>query len=246
MKKLGLILMSAMAMVALNSCEKESSADVSRVTSYPDFDRQGSEVILHPLGTPFVDPGVTATEAGNEIDVAKSVRGVFRVGPTSQVDGNTADHYIITYSAVNQDGFAGTTTRDVWVANTGDLVNSIEGLYTSTIVRNGVVSAQYADLEYVLIWKNADGTYGISDAIGGYYDIGRGFGTAYTAQGATITANDISANDFSYGGPVPVGLFGGNAQISQLMVDPATNVITFTTTWDLGFIFEVTLNQVQL
>ena len=59
---------------------------------------------------------------------------------------NKADIYVETTSAVNQDGYAGEVVRTFWVACTGDLVNSIEGLYTSTVIRNGAVNPQYFDL----------------------------------------------------------------------------------------------------
>lgn len=230
----------------LSSCEKDKSSEgVSRITNYPTFDLQGGSLIFHEEGTPFKDPGVTATEAGEELDVTSSTVGVFRAGSVAEVDGNMADHYIKTYSATNQDGFAGTATRDVWVATTGDLVNSIEGIYTSTVLRDGDASAQYTDMEYILIWKNADGTYGISDGIGGYYDIGRAYGYAYAASGFIITANDIANNDFSFNNPQPVGAFGGAASMRDMVVDPVAGTVSFSTDWDAGFTFEVTLTQVQ-
>lgn len=235
-----------MSLIVFGSCEKEKSSEgVSRVTNYPTFDVQGGDLIFHEEGTPFNDPGVTATEAGQELDVTSSTVGVFRAGSVADVDGNTADHYIKSYSATNQDGFAGTVTRDIWVATTGDLVNSIEGVYTSTVLRDGVASAEYTDMEYILIWKNSDGTYGISDGIGGYYDIGRVYGYGYAASGFVITANDISANDFAFNNPQAVGAFGGAASMRDMIVDPGTGTVSFATDWDAGYTFEVTLTQVQ-
>ena len=230
----------------LGACDKEKSSEgVSRVTEYPVFEVMGDEVMFHPEGTAFVDPGVSATEGGAELDVEESAVGVFKGYSGTDVDGNVADHYIKSYSAENKDGFAGTATRDVWVATTGDLVSSIEGVYTSTVVRNGSASAQYTDMQYILIWKNSDGTYSISDGIGGYYDIGRAYGYAYAASGVVITATDIPNNVFSFNNPFGVGAFGGAANMKDMMVDPGAGTITFTTDWDAGYTFEVTLTQVQ-
>lgn len=247
MKKIAYYIMGiTVFLTSLSSCDKEKSSEgVSRVTNYPTFDIQGGDVMFHEEGTAFVDPGVTASEAGQDLDVATSTAGVFRSGSVADVDGNTADHYVKSYSATNQDGFAGSVTRDVWVATTGDLVNSIEGVYTSTVVRNGSASAQYTDMKYILIWKNSDGTYGISDGIGGYYDIGRVYGYGYAASGFEITANDISANDFSFNNPQPVGAFGGAATMKDMVVDAGAKTVSFVTDWDAGYTFEVTLTQVQ-
>lgn len=244
------IFLAMTGILLLNSCEKDKeSADLSRVTNYPTFDMQGDELIFHNEGTPFEDPGVTATEAGVDLEVNKSVHGTYRSASLPEVDADMADHYVITYSAQNQEGFTGSVTRDVWVATTGDLVNSIEGVYTSTVERDGVSAPEYTDMEYVLIWKNEDGTYGISDGIGGYYAMGRNYGIAYVAEGVEITANDIPSNDFSFNNPFPVGAFGGSAEMKDMVVDPGAGTITFTTDWDAGggtmYSFDVTLTQVQ-
>ena len=68
-----------------------------------------------------------------------------------------------------------------FVARQGDLVNSIEGVYTSTVVRDNVSAPQYDDMKYVIIKKVDTDTYELSDGIGGYYDLGRAYGIAYAA-----------------------------------------------------------------
>lgn len=246
MKQLGVYIAIFSTVFLFSSCEKEKSSEgVSRVTDYPVFEFTGDELMFHPQGTAFVEPGVTATEGGAQLDVEESTIGVFNGYSGADVDGNTADHYVKSYSAENKDGFKGSATRDVWVATTGDLVNSIEGVYTSTVVRNGSASAQYTDMGYILIWANSDGTYSISDGIGGYYDIGRGYGYAYAATGVIITANDIATNSFTFNNPFGVGAFGGVANMKDMMVDAAAKTVSFTTDWDAGYTFEVTLTQVQ-
>lgn len=243
MKNLRIIyIFSFLLALAFSACKKDYE-DLYKVTNYPNFQMTGGEVVINPFGTNFTEPGIKATEAGKEIPVTTTVSGDF-FGATA-FDPNVTERYVYTYSAINSDSFPGTTTRYVYNIKSGDLVNSIEGLYTSTVVRNGASSAQYTNMEYVAISKKADNTYVLSDAIGGYYDIGRDYGAAYRAPGMTVTANNIAANNFTFG-TAEVGTFGGVVEMKSMTVDAANKTIKFTSSWDAGYTFEVTLKQVQL
>jgi hypothetical protein len=229
------------------SCEKDPTTDnISKITYYPSFEKTGDDLYLSPLGTPFTDPGIKAIENGAEIPVTTVVEGTVQGFSGAALNVNAADEYVYTYSATNSDGFVGTDSRTIWVAATGDLVTSIEGLYSSTVVRNGVNNPQYYNLKYVLIYKTGANTYKISDGIGGYYALGRSYGNGYRAPSSTITANDISANDFTIDGDFTVGSFGGVCTMSGLTVDAAAKTVSFTTDWDAGYTFVVTMTQVQL
>ncbi|HET6558171.1 MAG TPA: immunoglobulin-like domain-containing protein [Prolixibacteraceae bacterium] len=226
----------------LTACEKDYE-DLYTVTNYANFDMQGDEVIFNPFGSPFTDPGIKATEAGNEIPVTTTVSGDFF--GASSFDANVTDRYLYNYSATNSDGYEATTSRYVYNVNTGNLVDNIEGLYTSTVFRNGTSGAQYTDMEYVIISKSGDNTYKLSDAIGGWYELGRALGVGYRAPGMTITANNIAANDFTFG-TTEVGTFGGVVTMKTMTVNPADKTIVITNDWDAGYSFEITLKQVQL
>jgi Domain of unknown function (DUF5011) len=220
------------------------TANVSKVTNYPNFVVNGDEVVYVQKGQPYVDAGVSVTENGIEIPYETTVSGDYQGGST--LDTNVVDVYHITYSAVNQDGFSGSASRTVIVYENSDLTTSIAGLYKSTVVRNGVASAQYTNMEYILVWKNSDGTYSMSDGIGGYYAIGRAYGVGYAAGPVTITANDIATNSYA---PIPsfgVGEFGGNALMNGLTANPSANTLSYTTTWDAGFTFVVTMTKIVL
>lgn len=239
MKKIFLFLCAS---ALLSSCSEDTTGDVSRVTNYPNFQVLGDAIIYVHKGDPYVDPGVIVTEGDTEIDYTTSVSGAFRGGTT--IDTTVEDVYTVTYTAVNQDGFSGSATRTVIVSDTGDLVTNISGLYRSTVTRNGTLTAQYTDLEYVLIWKNADGTYQVSDGIGGYYALGRGYGNGYAAGPMVITANSIPGNSFS----IPdyeVGGFGGVVHNTEFTVHPENQTINFVSVWDAGYTFSVLLEQVQ-
>lgn len=224
------------------ACETESTGDVSEVTNFAVFKITGDQEILVEAGSNYEDPGATATEAGQPVDVATNSTGIFRGGA---LDVNVPDNYNVAYSAVNQDGFEASASRNVVVASTGDLVTSIAGLYTSTVVRNGVVDAAYDNMEYVIIWENADGTFTLSDGIGGYYMYGRAYGSAYVAPGTEITVNGL--NDYDLGPDFTVSTFGGVAKMTEMTVDPNAKTINFKTDWDAGpYTFDVTLTQVQL
>lgn len=228
---------------AISSCDKETTEGLSSVTNYPLITMDGDNPTFVAKGASFVDPGVMATENGAEIDVVTTASGAYRGGST--LDVNVSDWYDVTYTATNKDGFDGTAHRDVYVVETGDLVNSIEGLYTCTVIRNGTTSAQYTDMEYVLVWKKDDGTYEMSCGIGAYYQLGRGYGNGYRSGGAVIKANDISANDFEFTTFQNNG-FKGDTDISTMTVDPVTKTISYTSEWAFGYTFEVVLTQVAL
>lgn len=230
-----------MALFAFTGCEKETSAGLSKVTNYPLIEVSGSPVVFVPEGGTFTDPGVSATENGATIPVITSANGVYRGGST--FDANRADRYDFKYTATNVDGFDGTSSRRVYVVNTGDMVNSIEGLYTSTIIRNGAL--RFSDLKYVLVWKNDDGTYEFSCGFGGYYEIGTNYGLGYKSGGCKVTANDIAANDFSITDFSNDG-FGGAITNAALTVDAANKKMILTSEWSFGFSWEVELTQVSL
>lgn len=245
-----IIYLLAVLTLIISSCDRElESEGLSRITFFPEFTVPGESEMFVERGQPFTDPGATATEEGQPIEVSTSVSGTYFAAGVSTIDTDVPDKYTISYSAVNKDGFPGSVSRTVWVAGKGDLVNNIEGLYTMTVKRDGAGGAPYTNNKYAIIAKTGENTYELSDAIGGYYEFGRGYGPAYAAQGAVVTANDIPANNFSYGGTFGVGAFGGEAKITAFTVNPANKTIIFTTSWaadpETTYVFETTLTQVE-
>lgn len=227
------------------ACDDIDTANVSSITNYPLITVIGSNPIFVPLGGTYADPGASATENGAPIAFTSAGSGNYRKATT--VDTNIADEYSQTYTATNKDGFKASAVRKVIVYKTGDLVNSIEGVYTSTVSRNGVTpSNAYRNIKYIYIWKNADGSYEISDSFGGWYQYGRGLGLSYITPGGKIIANNIATNDFSFPGTQTNLGFGGNSEITSLTVNAATKTLVLTNSWDLGYIFVATLTQVQL
>lgn len=241
MKNIRYTILGLLVVTLFWSCEKVTE-NVSRTTFFPNFDFKGAKVVFQELGTPYVDPGCTATEDGKNLPITMSVVGENTGYKGTVVKTDVIDKYTITYTALNSDSFPGTRQRVVWVAKTGNLTTSIEGVYTSTVVRNNVSAAQYTDMQCVVISKKSGNDYLLSCGIGGYYSIGRAYGPAYAAP-VTITANNIGANNFSFAN-FEVGGFGGAVTISAFTVNPATKTINFTADWS-SYKFVVTLKQVQ-
>jgi hypothetical protein len=243
-----LMLLVGCSIVGLTSCDKETEG-VSKVTTYPTLKLKGSNPYISKLNTPYVDPGISAMVNGKEatVTIKNEVKGMFQSYSGDKVNSDLANKYLVNYTVLNEDGFPLTLSRDVYVAKTGDLTTSIEGLYTANVVRTpaqGVVPAD-KDLNYLVIWKNGDGTYGISDAIGGYYAIGRAYGDTYLGSGLTITANNIATNSFTFGTGAVVGTFGGAVTVTSLTVDAVNKQLVLTTTWST-YGFKITLKQVNL
>jgi hypothetical protein len=235
MKKIISSIFMVAVLLFMVSCEKETEG-ISHITYFADFDFQGESVILHTMGTPYTDPSVTASESGNPLEVMVSVTSEMNGYKGNAVQSDVADKYTITYSAVNSDGYPGSITRTVFVVPpSGDFVTSIAGMYTASVQREPEfkATAQYTDLEYIYIVKTGDNTFEISDAIGGYYYIGRGYGFDYAAQGSVITVNNMSTNDFTVTGSTIPG-FGNTVEVTDFKVDAATKQITFTGTGDFA------------
>lgn len=239
-----IIAVNTTLVAAFTSCSSDyDTLGVSDITNYPILEVLGANPALVEAGTSYTDPGVNATEGGQTIDYTTSYKGDYR--GASSLDLNTPDRYTATYKAVNQDGFSATANRQIFVYKTGDFVSSIEGLYESKVVRTpsqGAVSASTA-LKYVIIWKNANGTYQLTDAIGGYYDLGRAYGVTYASTGLTLNYAGGVATVASQ--PNGVGAFGGSLVVGNVTVNPATKTIVVPSSWDSGYNFTVTLTQVN-
>lgn len=225
-------------------CEEEALKDDSVITYLPALNMMGSaNVQLQCDATDFTDPGLEATESGQPIPVVTTVESKYF--GSSAVDG--VDAYSISYQAYNKDSIPGAAIREVlWPECNGDMVTSIAGMYRANVVRNGSVDPTYQGLQYIIIKDLGNNVYGLSDAIGGYYDFGRGYGFHYAGTGMTMTANDIPGNDFTPSGIIGVGDFGGDLEMTAFSVDAATKTINWTTEWSFGFTFEVELTQVSL
>jgi hypothetical protein len=245
-RKLFYILFAAL-IIPYSGCEKEFK-DESKLTYFPTFVMEGESEVIHAKGEPYTDGAVTATEDGKPLEVSISVLGDVTGYSGTTVNSDVIDKYTINYSATNKDGYVGITERTVYIAPpTGDLVTNLEGIYLSNVQRTPTfaVIPQYSGMKYIYIWKTEDNKFEISDALGGYYFIGRDYGYGFAFQGAVVTANNIPANDFTISQAAAPD-FGNVADITDFKVDAVNKTITFTSTADFGNgAFHVQLTQVQ-
>jgi hypothetical protein len=241
MKKL-FIYMTLVTATFLVGCNNDLETEgISRITYFPEFIVEGEDFYLIDEGDPFSDPGIAVLEQGAAIPFTATYVGRY-TGYSGTTIGTDPDQYLLTYNAVNQDGFSASASRTIAAVNTGDLVNSIEGAYLSNAVRiNGV---SYAPV-VVLIWEVAPNVYEISCSAGGFYADGRGDGDLSLASGGTITVNNLAANDFTFT-PGYIPNFDSEVGITSMTVDPVTKTITFVSTGDFANgTWNVTMTQIQ-
>ena len=75
------------------ACEGDLETEgVSRTTYFPTFELEGDNFMYVATGG-YTEPGVSATEDGQELDVVTSVRGR-HTGYSGAVIGSTIDEYI--------------------------------------------------------------------------------------------------------------------------------------------------------
>lgn len=177
-----LIIFSLFAMIFLAACNEKDIIDnadqvgISKVTYYANLALKGNGYMAVAKGSAFTDPGVTATAAGATLP--------FTVSGT--VNANTVGVYVLTYTAVNKDGFPASIQRWVAVYSTDATAtaNDFSGNYART--SNGVIAT----------WtKLAPGVYKV-------FNPGGAAGTnitliAFNPSGTTINVPSQTANDGS-------------------------------------------------
>ena len=226
------------------SCEPSVTADGEYNGSVPTFlpliTLEGGDVLLECDVTSYSDPGAVASAGGVELDLTTDIVGTYFGG--SEVNG--PDIYSVSYSAYNDDEIPATNFREVvWPPCSGDLITSIAGTYNVTsLVRTPGYST--ADVGPILIIDMGGGMYGISDAIGGWYEHEYGYGPDYAAKGLTIVANDIAANDFTLNNTTATLPWGPTQSFTDFSVDAGAGTISVTCEWpEFGYVWEYTLEQ---
>ena len=222
MKNIIYILLS---MAFLSGCVEEMAPGT--LETYPTFVFEGEDVVKLAPGETYVEPGVTALEGDVSLDVSVTVSSRFRGYSGSEV-GSDPDIYYVIYEATTSKGFSNTASRQVVVPPpTGDLVTSLSGIYSGSVVRTSNGEA-YEGID-VWIWPIGGNQYQISGVIGHFYADGRAYGDLYLGIGCVITVNDLSANDID-GTTATFPGFGIEADIVEatFTVDPGTKTINYT------------------
>ncbi|WP_276499078.1 immunoglobulin-like domain-containing protein [Pontibacter litorisediminis] len=104
----------------LAGCEKDDeTANVSFVTTYPTVALIGDQWEVVQVGESFTDPGIEAFEGETAIEYTTS----------GTVDTSVPGVYVLTYTAVNQDGFSASATRYVGVITPEAAAIDLSGQY---------------------------------------------------------------------------------------------------------------------
>lgn len=163
-----------LSLLALASCSKDTEG-LTGITYYPVLELDGPIYDSAIAGTPFVDPGYSASLNGEDY--------TDHVVVSTKMDLNNPKpgYYAITYSATNSDGFSAAATRYVLVSDNSDPVS---GYYTTNEASyreyNGEI--YYGGFSEV-VYANGDGTYHISDLLAGWYQYRAGYGANYALGG---------------------------------------------------------------
>lgn len=139
MKLLKNIALFCLVVFAFESCSLEEPIK-STITEYAEFDMSGDKYMFVQEGETFEDPGVAAFAGEDDLEVEVS----------GAVDANTPGVYVLTYTAINADGFPASTTRYVAV---GD----------KEVASNRDLSGTYAPKN--IVTKLATGFYDNSDVL---------------------------------------------------------------------------------
>lgn len=131
--------------LSLASCESTDTANVSFVTTYPTITLEGDQIMVVPLGTDYTEPGVVGKVGDDAVEVDTE----------GTVNSSTPGVYPINYSAINEDGFSRTETRQVVVYDPATDAVDLSGSYVRAAT--GVT---------VTVTKIGPSTYHINDAGG--------------------------------------------------------------------------------
>ncbi|MBO9594389.1 MAG: DUF5012 domain-containing protein [Niabella sp.] len=211
-KTLNILMLLAVCVITVTSCKKDSKG-VSFMTTYADIILKRTSTIDWQLGTPFVDPGFTANEGETDLTQSVTVK--------SNVDVSKPGVYSVSYTVSNSDGYPSTVTRTVVVCETSAPLN---GFYQSSIIRNG--SAKRGPFSQ-LVYGIGNNRYHVQDLLGGWYDIGSGYGPLYAGAAIVELKNN---NTFELISSEALGFSDGSAPIftTPATYTPQTKTIAFT------------------
>lgn len=177
MKKVIYSLLLFCGLFGLWGCEKTTEG-LTKVTHYVNFELNGDDPMLVPVGSTFSDPGVIAMEGEEDVTASVTVN--------SDVNADQIGLYSVSYSAANADGFSSSAKRSVIVYDP-EVTTDAAGDYTV----DSSVSYRKVNGEQVLFKGDfsvsvtlvAPGIFAVSDFLGGWYDQGATYGAAYAMKG---------------------------------------------------------------
>lgn len=184
--KLIFLTIIALAAIGFMSCDKDTTAGLTRITYYPTITILGDAVAAVNQGETYVDAGVYAELNGE--DVSDQVEVISNV--------NTANIgiYTVSYKVTNTDGFSAVATRTVCVGN-GAITTDISGTYATTATSYREVLSTGATVAFgnsynISITRVTSGLFAVSDLFGGWYAQRANYGSSYAMTGYILLNAD--------------------------------------------------------
>ena len=216
--------------MTLTSCSKDEDHTDTKVTYYINLTVNGDEVVYLDANSTYNDAGCKAEANGQDL--------TSKIVTNNPVDTKNIGPYTVTYSAVNEDGFASQAYRYVYVGTplTGAVAN---GSFRQTYNDDGSPKAQVAWSGFDIdLLTDGNGKYWVEDLLGGYYEQRAGYGSSYSMKGY-LQVNADNTVDLVGGGNV-VGWSDGYDDFKDGKFDPATNTLSYTVVY-AGMDFNVIL-----
>ena len=225
----------------LAACDKETEG-LSRITYFCELDLKGDAMEFAPLGGTFTEPGWVASENGEDV--------TDRVTITGTVNTNVAGLYRLVYSVDNTDGFPKTAVRQVVVYDVtpSDLKT---GFYEISSLSNrtsfgsgpgGAGSAEFKTSPTILIYQTSPGKFYISDFIGGYYEVGRGYGPTYAMVGSFQLNSDNTLKLIS---SKIAGWGDGLDDLVNGVLDAENQTLTYTAQYAESYDFNIIATKIN-
>lgn len=218
--------------MTLTSCSSDEDHTDTRVTYYINLTINGDEVVYLDANSTYNDAGCKAEANGQDVSD--------KIIIDNPVDTKNIGPYTVTYSAVNEDGFASQAYRYVYVGVpvTGSVAT---GSFRQTYNDDGSPKAQVAWSGYDIdLLTDGNGKYWVEDLLGGYYEQRAGYGSSYSMKGY-LQVNADNTVDLVGGGNV-VGWSDAYDDFKDGKFDPATNTISYTVVYaDMDFNVILTL-----
>lgn len=218
--------------MTLTSCSSDEDHTDTRVTYYINLTINGDEVVYLDANSTYNDAGCKAEANGQDVSD--------KIIIDNPVDTKNIGPYTVTYSAVNEDGFASQAYRYVYVGVpvTGSVAT---GSFRQTYNDDGSPKAQVAWSGYDIdLLTDGNGKYWVEDLLGGYYEQRAGYGSSYSMKGY-LQVNADNTVDLVGGGNV-VGWGDAYDDFMNGKFDPATNTISYTVVYaDMDFNVILTL-----
>lgn len=233
MKRYIAALAVGLMITGLASCDKDTEGKTG-ITYYPVLELEGPVYDQAVAGTPWQDPGFTATLNGQDIS------GEVSVTTSMDIANPKPGYYTVNYSAVNSDGMTASATRYVLVTSPGDAAS---GYYMTDPASYRDYNGQvfYGGSYRITVMGDGTGKYNISDLLGGWYANRAGYGGNYALKGV-VEIND--AGDISLVSSYLSGWGDSATALTEGKFDAETGTMSWVCEYtNYPFFFHVTMTK---